>query len=435
MRLGRRSAVSALLLALLPGCYGIRVSIQMPQRPAYKALSRPNLSYDDLDVRGLREAAQASLAYFDRVAKGSGYHSLGRDSYSREQVAASIHNFLRIIDETPPSRLNKRLSRECRSYSPRKGARYTAYYEPVLRASRRRDERFRYPVYAKPDELTLVRLSKFFPDDTRRIHGAVRDGELHPFLTREKIDGEGLLEGRGLELAWVDDPVALYFLHIQGSGRLKLRSGSLLRVNFAASNGLPYTSVGRYMLDKHIISSGSSGAIRSYLSANPEKRDEILFHNDRYIFFRKVKLADNQGPIGSLGVPLVAGRSIATDHRYVPPGALLYIKTKRPLVDDSGQLIGWRDVARFAFSHDSGAAIKGPGRADIYWGEGESAGAAAGYMNQPGKMLVLMCGEQPSRSHTASARGREFSRVAFSRAVGPERLAAATTVPEGWARR
>jgi len=409
--------------------------VQTPARPAYKALARPNLAYDDLDVRGLREAAKASLAYFERAGSSNSYHSLGRDSYSREQVEASVRNFLQILDETPPSRLNRRLSRECQGYSPRKGARYTAYYEPVLTASRRRDERFRYPVYAKPDELTLVRLSKFFPDDSRRIHGAVRDGELHPFLTREKIDGEGLLEGRGLELAWVDDPVALYFLHVQGSGRLKLRGGSLLRVNFAASNGLPYTSVGRYMLDHHIIESGSAGAIRSYLSANPAKREDILFHNDRYIFFRKVKLADNEGPIGSLGVPLVAGRSIATDHRYVPPGALLYIKTKRPVVDSNGKLTGWSDVARFAFSHDSGAAIKGPGRADIYWGEGESAGAAAGYMNQPGKMLVLMCGEQPASSRRASARGREFDRLAFSEMVDPDRLAAATELNEPRTRR
>jgi len=414
---GRKGRLAAALLAVLvPGCYGVRVSIHTPPRPPYQVLARPSLYADDLDIAGLRQGAQASRRYFASAKHLDGY-TLGGDEYSPEQIAASVDYFMQMVEETPPSRLGQRMARECRGYRPNTGGKFTAYYEPVLYASRKPDARFKYPLYQKPDGLTLVRLARFFPGDTRNFHGQLRDGELMPFLTREQIDGQRRLAGRGLELAWVDDPVALYFLHIQGSGRLKLTDGKVMRVNYAASNGLPYTSVGRYMLDNNIIRQGSAGAIRSYLSANPDQRNELLFKNRRYIFFREVELAENEGPIGSLGVPLVAGRSIAADRRYVPPGAVVYVKTDAPVVDTRGGLVGWNKMARFTFSHDSGAAIRGPGRADIYWGQGELAGAAAGYMNRPGDMVVLMCGVTPSASTAKSGPGREFTRVDWPKVV------------------
>jgi len=413
MRCWRRSLAVALLLPLVGGCQGYRVSFHTPPRPPYKALARPTVYADDLDVAGLRKAADASMEYFATGGKRRSY-TLGSDTFSPTQVARSVERFMQMVEETPPGKLQGRLARECRGYKPSKGGRFTAYYEPVLRANDRPTSRYRYPLYEKPDGLTLVRLARFFPGDGRQIHGRLHGGELLPFLTRTQIDGRQMLEGRGLELAWVDDPVALYFLHIQGSGRLRLPDGDIMRVNFAASNGLPYTSIGRYMLDNDIIRSGSSGAIRAYLKANPDTRNDILFKNSRYIFFREVDLADDEGPIGSLGVPLVAGRSIATDRRYVPPGAVMYIKTDAPVIDTRGDLVGWNEIGRFAFSHDSGAAIKGPGRADIYWGEGEYAGAAAGYMNQPGDMVVLMCGVDPMpRAAEKRPAGGAFERVAW----------------------
>jgi membrane-bound lytic murein transglycosylase A len=245
----------------------------------------------------------------------------------------------------------------------------------------------------------------------------VRSGELLPYLTREEIDRHGRLSGRGLELAWVDDPVALYFLHVQGSGRLRIDHDEVMRVNFAASNGLPYTSIGRYMLDNGLLNSGSSGAIRDFLTGNPEMRDDVLFQNRRYIFFREVELEPHEGPVGSLGVPLVAGRSIATDDRYVPPGAVVYIKSKRPIADENGQVVGWKSFSRFTFSHDTGAAIKGPARADIYWGEGERAGREAGYMSQGGQLVVLMCGVRPGRGQIASHAPDALTRIAWADVV------------------
>jgi membrane-bound lytic murein transglycosylase A len=421
MRLWIRSVAALALLVLVPGCYGVRIRVEVPDNARLKTINTPRGLYaDDLDRPGLLAAADRSLDYFKR-AKKSARFDLGRDTFTAEQIAASVDAFTRIIEETPADRVGRRISRECRAYTPMRTPRFTAYYEPVLTASKQKTERFRYPVYQKPDEVTLVRLADFFPDDTRHLHGAVDSGRLLPFLTREQIDGNGRLHGRGLELAWVDDPVALFFLHIQGSGRLRMDGdGDVLRVNYAASNGLPYTSIGRYMLDNGILTSGSSGAIRSYLSGNPNARNDIMFRNQRYIFFRKVELAADEGPIGSLGVPLVAGRSIATDARYIPPGSVLYIRSKRPVTDEQGKLTGWENFSRFAFSHDSGAAIKGPARADIYWGDGEEAGAEAGYMSQGGKMVVLMCGVRPSRGGPRGTRtqaGKAFTRVAWADVV------------------
>jgi membrane-bound lytic murein transglycosylase A len=415
MRVWIRSVAALALLALVPGCYGVRIRVEVPEHTRLKAISTPrNLYADDLDFNGLLQAADMSRAYFERSNRKTRF-ALGRDGFTTQQIAASVDAFVRIMEETPADKIGRRISRECRAYTPMRTPRFTAYYEPVLTASKEKTSRFRYPVYMKPDEVTLVRLADYFPDDSRHIHGAVDSGRLLPYLTREQIDGNGRLDGRGLELAWVDDPVALFFLHIQGSGRLRVDGGDVMRVNYAASNGLPYTSIGRYMLDNGILASGSSGAIRSYLAGNPTARDDIMFRNQRYIFFREVELAADEGPIGSLGVPLVAGRSIATDARYIPPGSVLYIRSQRPVTDERGRLTGWENFSRFAFSHDSGAAIKGPARADIYWGDGEEAGAEAGYMSQGGKMVVLMCGVRPSRGpRHATQAGKSFSRVAWA---------------------
>jgi len=380
-----RGVTAVLALACAPGCYGIQVAAQGAPHPEYTHIARPRVAPDDLQVSGLRKAAQGSLRYF-AAGKGGGHYTIGNDTYTGTQIASSIATFLRIVDETPPRLLNERIARECRGYSPNRGARFTAYYEPVLDARLQKDARFRYPIYAKPDDATLAALS-----------AAGR-------LTRADIDGKGVLVGRGLEIAYLNDPIALYFLHIQGSGRLRLDDGRILRVNFAGSNSLPYASIGRHMIDKGMTTEGSAGGMRTLLhSAPPEVRDRILFQNPRYIFFRTVALEDRDGPIGSLGVPLVAGRSIATDARYVPPGSVVYIKTKVPVLDSRGTLVGWNEMARFTFSHDSGSAIKGPGRADIYWGEGDRAGMTAGFVNGPGEMVVLMCGTEPQ---STASRGR-----------------------------
>lgn len=412
MRLRLTSFPLSLALVLVSGCYGIRVSVTGPPSSAYKTVQHLSVSGDDLGLEGLQAAAEASKRYYASLSAPA-YFSLGTDTYSSEQLARGMDHFLELLRETSGRRLDQRIERECRSYRSRRGsAHFTAYFEPVLRAKRQPDERFRYPLYRRPDDLTLVQLGRFFSQDSRHLYGVVRAGELLPYLTREEIDGRGLLRGRGLELAWVEDPVELFFLHIQGSGRLAMLDGGQVRVNYAGSNGLPYTSIGRFMIDNQLVSSGSNASIREYLDGNPQLRDEILFRNSRYVFFREVELTPTEGPIGSLGQPLVPGRSVATDQRYVPPGALMYVKARKPVLDAEGRVAGWERIARFAFSHDTGSAIKGPARGDIFWGIGDRAGDAAGYVNERGDMVILVCGVKPlPHGRVTSNAGDAYTRV------------------------
>ncbi len=359
---------------------------------------------DDMSPASLLAAARASQRYFEVANVAGQRYRLGRDSYDGYQLAASIDYLIELIEKTDPAWLPTRLAGECRSYAPRE-ARFTAYYEPLLEARRLRDERYRFPIYRAPDQAMLASLAggaaegiggDEMVDDGDQGSGAAAEPPRHP--TRKEIDGDGVLAGRGLEIAWVDDPVALYFLHIQGSGRLRLDDGAELRLSYADSNDEQYYSIGRYMLDTGILGpgQGSSGAIRAYLSAHPEQREAILFRNPRYIFFREVEVPASQGPLGALGVPLVAGRSLATDRSHVPPGVLTYIVTDAPKLGADGELSGRRPLRRFAFSHDAGAAIEGPGRVDIYWGAGERVGLEAGYMNRPGSLYILICGVNPT---------------------------------------
>jgi membrane-bound lytic murein transglycosylase A len=215
---------------------------------------------------------------------------------------------------------------------------------------------------------------------------------LVPYYSRQEIDRLGLLEGRSLEIAWVADPVEAFFLHIQGSGKILLPDGGYLRVHYAVSNGRPYRSVGRLLVDTGRISRGqaSASSIMDYLKAHPEGRDPLMDYNERYVFFEETK----EGPLGNLNILLTPGRSLATDQRLYPPGVLAYVETEVPVVDSNGRFVEWRSMGRFMVNQDTGAAILGPNRADIYWGSGESAGRQAGFMHSQGRLYFLAPLEQ-----------------------------------------
>jgi membrane-bound lytic murein transglycosylase A len=269
------------------------------------------------------------------------------------------------------------------------GALFTGYFEPILDGRRRREGAFVHPLYRRPDDLIEIRLGDFADGWAGvTIYGRVAGGKLAPYYTRREIDGDHVLDGRGLETAWLDDPVARYFLQVQGSGILRLEDGTELRVGFAGSNGKPYTSIGRLLVDDGSLLAGqaTAPAIQAFLRAHPERRDEILFHNERYVFFREV--AD--GPIGRLGVKLTAGRSIAVDVSLYPLGTLAYVETQAPRVDSAGQPAGRRPLHRLVLAQDSGAAIAGPGRVDLFFGTGDAAGLVAGSMSSRGELYFLV---------------------------------------------
>jgi membrane-bound lytic murein transglycosylase A len=266
---------------------------------------------------------------------------------------------------------------------------FTGYYQPVIEGSLVETSEYRYPIYGKPTDLvTLDSVAAGSGEAARKISGRVEGDRVAPYYTRREIDHAKLLRGLGLEIAWVKDPIELFFLHIQGSGVLRLRDGRKVHIGYAGQNGRPYRSIGRLLIDQGKISQTemSMQRLRRHLAENSEQRDEIMAHNESYVFFRVTEA----GPFGSLEVPVTAGRSIATDSRFFPKGAAALIYSESPVLNGAGRLIGWRPFVRFVLNQDTGGAIRGFQRADLYMGSGDDAGAHAGYMNSPGKIYFLM---------------------------------------------
>jgi membrane-bound lytic murein transglycosylase A len=259
----------------------------------------------------------------------------------------------------------------------------TGYYEPVVSGSRHRERADQAPLYRPPADLVRG------PDGSR-LRGradAAAAGRVAPstaapssYPTREEIETGRLLEGQ--ELVWLDDPVEAFFLHVQGSGRVRLRDGSTMRVGFADHNGQPYFPIGRELVARGALAAGAvdADAIKAWLRAHPAEADAVMLRNRRYVFFRELPGGD-EGPPGSLGVALTPMRSVATDPAYVPPGALLFVDSTRP--DDGSPL------RRAVVSQDRGAAITGAARADLFWGSGDEAGRLAGLTKQPMRMWLL----------------------------------------------
>jgi membrane-bound lytic murein transglycosylase A len=230
-----------------------------------------------------------------------------------------------------------------------------------------------------------------------------------PYYTRADIDALGALKGRGLEIAWTDDRIGLFFLHIQGSGQIELPDGRRIHANFAGANGRAFHSIATKLAARGALPQGGSmQAVRAYLEAHPEEREGLLNDNPRYIFFT---LADS-GPFGSTELQLTAGRSIATDPAVFPPGALAYVRTKMPVTNAAGQVTTWATIHRFVLNQDTGGAIKGPARVDFYFGSGTAAGEIAGRMWAAGEMYFFL---PRTRSLTTTARtARNAGRVSSS---------------------
>ncbi|MGZ5036560.1 MAG: murein transglycosylase A [Usitatibacter sp.] len=258
----------------------------------------------------------------------------------------------------------------------------TGYYEPLLHGSRTRSDRFRYPLYAVPKDLLVIDLSSVYPDlKHRRLRGRIEGNRVVPYLARGEIEsGEPL---KGNEIAWVDDAVDAFFLHIQGSGQVELDNGERIRVGYADQNGHPFRSLGRLLIDRGEIPAerASMQGIKDWARRNPRKVQEFLNANPSYVFFRELP-GDLPGPIGALGVALTAERSIAVDARVVPLGVPVYLATTWPNTQEPLQ--------RLMVAQDTGGAIAGGVRADFFWGFGDAAGSQAGRMRQSGRMWVLL---------------------------------------------
>jgi len=261
----------------------------------------------------------------------------------------------------------------------------TGYYEPVLHGSRTKSGRFVYPLYGPPDDLLTIDLSATNPElRGMRLRGRVDGKRVVPYYTRAEI-ARGAAPVAGKELLWVDDPIEAFFLQVQGSGRVQLQTGETLRVGYADQNGHPFQSIGRFLVDRGELKLGEASmqSIKTWAAANPQRVEDLLDQNPSFVFFRELPHTDSvSGPIGAFGVPLLAGRSIAVDTRYVPLGAPVFLATTFPASSTP--------LTRLVLAQDSGGAIRNPVRADFFWGSGAEAGALAGRMRQQGRMWVLL---------------------------------------------
>lgn len=264
---------------------------------------------------------------------------------------------------------------------------FTGYYEPELAGALNPDTRHDVPLYRLPDDLVVADLGAFDQSlDGRRIVGRVSDGgRLEPYYDRAAI-ADGALDDRGLELLWVDDPVDAFFLQIQGSGRVRLPDGQVLRVGYAGANGRPYRSIGKVLIDLGEMNPEevSLQTLRAWLAAHPDRMAEILDQNPSYVFFR---LLEDDGPLGAMGAVLTPGRSLAVDRAALPLGAPVWLDTTYP---DGVGSIGGTPLRRLMVAQDTGGAIKGAVRGDVFWGPGDFAELVAGRMKQPGGYTLLL---------------------------------------------
>jgi membrane-bound lytic murein transglycosylase A len=367
---------------------------------------------DDLNFDRLAESIQGSIDYFDKLSPLTTI-SFGEDRYSVRHLARSLRHFKAFIQTHPTNaQMQEYILQNYHVYAYVTPERkfsfstpscmgdggvlarpvdvlFTGYYVPMLDGSRVRTDKYKYPLYQCPSDLVTLDLAEFSKTcPSEKVIGRNTGKTVVPYYSRQEIVEKNILQGKALAIAWVDDPVDLFFLHIQGSGKIRLNSKEILNVHYLISNGHPYQSIGKYLIEKGRLTKEdvSMQTIRSYLKTHPEEMNEIFNYNPRYVFFEEI----DAGPLGCFNIALTSGRSIALDKKQYPPATMAFIKTQKPVVADDGAIEKWVDFSRFVMNQDTGSAIAGPARADIFWGHDAYAELAAGYMKQPGRIYFLV---------------------------------------------
>ncbi len=352
---------------------------------------------DDMDFQGLEEALIQSLAYYSRMPESRTF-AFGEDRYSLRTMVRSAVALLYAIQEDPsPETLSRFIRKNYHVYrsSGQDGegsVLFTGYYEAELFGHTERTDRYRYPVLTRPDDLVTIDISKFpgvKVQGKRHLIGRVTTSrKVVPYYARNEVgDGSALLD-RTEPLAWVDNAVDLFFLEIQGSGVINMDDGSEMRVHYQTKNGHPYRSIGRYLIRKGELTKEevSMQSIRRWLEENPDRRQEVFNYNPSMVFFKE----EAKGPIGCYNVPVTSQRSIATQKRIFPACGVAFITTEKPSEITDGEVTAWKPFGRFVMNQDTGGAIKGPGRVDLFTGHGGEAEMTAGHMKQPGSLYFLV---------------------------------------------
>ncbi len=383
---------------LLSWCVPYLPVPERPKKPEKTKLVLRRVEWGDVQMKlepfsrrkSLERAVDASLHYLDKKPRSRPGYQWNR-IVSFDEIRKSLVLLKRTISESKDSKDFERLLKE--RFQPyilslnhenmERRLLVTGYFQPELRASYIKNDRFSYPLYGLPRNLVKIRINDFDPDlPDRFLVGRIESGRVVPFYTRKEIDFCNRLKGAPV-LAWLSSSVEGLALHIQGSGLLIFPDGEKRYVHHAASNGHPYRSIGRWLIEKGYLDKNGLDwpAIEKWARENPELFKQALCVNPRYIFFKWEK----EGPIGSLGEVLTPMHSVALDHVYYPPGAIFLLKTVLPQAGG-----GMLDFSSLVMNQDKGSAIKGLNRIDLYIGEGENAGLIAGKMKYPGELYLLL---------------------------------------------
>ncbi len=346
--------------------------------------------YDDGDVVSLKRAAHHHNISMQQAVLKSPVEISAKLPQARD-LTRSLQKFLDIIENyTQPFARDKALREHFNIFQAR--GRYnkpngqmlvTGYYEPLLEGSLLKSAPYLYPLYSPPVDLHKAETQS----GKTKIGRLDTEGSFRPYWTRAEIENTNVLEGN--ELVYLKDPFEAFLLHVQGSGKVKLQDGSIRSIQYRANNGHAYSSIGKLLVDENklALKEVDIPSIRHYLTDNPQEMTRILHHNKRFVFFG---WGDEENPLGTLGTPLTPQRSIAVDPSSLPMGAIGYLVSHKPVIDEDDQIVRWETMHRFVFPQDTGSAITGPGRVDFFWGNGKYAEIAAGAMKEKGRLYFLV---------------------------------------------
>ncbi len=390
-----RLLVTASLLALLAACTPREVT-----PPAPPAAAEPKLDISVTNFASLPGWAADDQALAYETFRDSCAAMIKRDrtaTWSLGSVSGTNADWINICQQLQP----KVTAAEARAFFERNftpldisdggkatdknSGMITGYFVPELKGSRTQSARFSVPLYRRPPDLVTADLGAFREEfKGKSVTGRIEGNRFVPYPPRAIIE-KGELAGKKLEILWVDDPIETFITHIQGSGRVVLENGETIGVGYDAQNGQAYRAIGRDLVERGVMpaSEVTLDSIVNWLRANPKDAQDVMNKNPSYVFFREIK---GRGPIGSQGVPLTPGRSLAVDRKFHSMGMPIWLDTTYP----SGNPQAGQPLRRLMIAQDTGGAIVGVVRGDLFWGQGAAARAAAGAMKQPGKFTVLV---------------------------------------------
>ncbi|MEZ5825196.1 MAG: murein transglycosylase A [Geminicoccaceae bacterium] len=377
-----RNVLAALALLALAACSEPEKPVE-PTAPTLEPVSFDALDgWDEDDISAALPAFSRSCARIEKMDSGKDWGIAGKVMHWQAVcadlafAASDPRSFFE--DHFQPYRLH---------WGEEEDGLFTGYYEPLLHGSRTADARYSVPLHARPSDLVSVDLAAFSEDfKGRRIGGRIEGSRLVPYDDRAAIDS-GAIDDVAPTLLWVDDAIDKFFLQIQGSGQVRLDNGEVIRVGYADQNGRPYRAIGRDLIEMGELTreNVSLQTIRAWLDAHPDEAGAIMHKNASYVFFRELdELAGESGPLGAGNVPLEPGRSLAVDRKFWPMGMPVWLETTAPFPD------GEKPLKRLLIAQDTGGAIRGAIRGDVFWGAGDLAEHVAGHMKSRGRMTILL---------------------------------------------